>query len=186
EGPLDSPSCPSIHVPVASQLAIAQAGIRVALDRMACRSRARLCVAPVSYASALFICRISGRQVRRTWSSRYIMRVSVIVPAYNRGYIIAEALQSVFAQAFQDFELIVVDDGSKDDTAQVVSGFSEPRLRYVRHEQNRGYSAACNTGLREASGEYTGFLDSDDIWKPEMLSRDVSFLDRHPEADAVF
>jgi len=114
------------------------------------------------------------------------MRVSVIVPAYNRGYIIAEALQSVFAQAFQDFELIVVDDGSKDDTAQVVSGFSEPRLRYVRHEQNRGYSAACNTGLREASGEYTGFLDSDDIWKPEMLSRDVSFLDRHPEADAVF
>ena len=114
------------------------------------------------------------------------MKVSVIVPAYNRGYIIAEALRSVFAQTFQDFELIVVDDGSKDDTAQVVSQFSDPRLRYICHKENRGCSAAYNTGLREATGEIIAFLDSDDLWKPEMLAKSVELLDRHPEADAVF
>jgi len=114
------------------------------------------------------------------------MKVSVIMPAYNRGYIIAEALHSVFAQTFQDFELIVVDDGSKDDTAQVVSRFSDHRLRYIRHKENRGCSAAYNTGLREATGGLIAFLDSDDLWKPEMLAKGVDFLDRHSEIDAVF
>jgi len=66
------------------------------------------------------------------------MKVSVIMPAYNRGYIIAEALRSAFAQTFRDFELTVIDDGSNDDTAEIVSRFSDPRLRYIRHEVNKG------------------------------------------------
>jgi len=114
------------------------------------------------------------------------MSVSVIMPSYNRGSIIADALRSVLAGTFQDFELIVVDDGSKDDTSQVVSGFRDSRLRYIRHETNRGCSSAYNTGIREARGEFVAFLDSDDLWKPEMFAKELEFLERHPEADAVF
>lgn len=114
------------------------------------------------------------------------MKVSVIMAAYNRDYIIAEALQSVFAQKFADFELIVIDDGSRDRTWEVVKGYNDPRLRCIRKQRNRGYSAACNTGMRKARGEYLAFLDSDDVWKPEKLLKDVDFLERHPEVDAVF
>lgn len=114
------------------------------------------------------------------------MKVSVVIPAYNRAYIIAEALESAFAQTFEDFEAIIVDDGSKDDTASVISKFLDPRMRYIRHEKNQGCGAAYNTGLQEAKGELVAFLDSDDLWKPEMLAQAVDFLDRHPETDAVF
>ncbi|HVB56065.1 MAG TPA: glycosyltransferase family 2 protein [Candidatus Acidoferrales bacterium] len=114
------------------------------------------------------------------------MKVSVIMPAYNRGYIIAEALGSIFAQTFPDFELIVIDDGSTDGTARALARLDDTRLRYVRHNVNRGYSCACNTGFREAQGEYVALLDSDDLWKPEKLAKDVEFLERHPEVDAVF
>jgi glycosyltransferase involved in cell wall biosynthesis len=115
-----------------------------------------------------------------------MLKVSIIMPAYNRGYIISEALQSVSGQTFRNFDLIVVDDGSTDDTAAVVQHFSDARLRYVRHEKNKGYSGACNTGLRQARGEWIAFLDSDDLWKPEKLEKDMDFLERHAEADAVF
>ncbi|MGB9510411.1 MAG: glycosyltransferase family 2 protein, partial [Candidatus Acidiferrum sp.] len=114
------------------------------------------------------------------------VRVSVIMPAYNRGYIISEALESLFAQTYHDFELIVVDDGSTDDTGEVVSRFTDTRLRYVRHEQNRGCSAAYNTGFRQSRGEFVAILDSDDLWRAGKLANDVDFLDRHREADAVF
>jgi len=114
------------------------------------------------------------------------MKVSIIMAAYNRGYIVAQAIESVLAQTFQDFELIVVDDGSKDDTAQVVSRFDDVRLLYIHHEVNKGCFATCNTGLRAAQGQYVAFLDSDDLWKPGKLAKDVDFLERHPEIDAVF
>jgi glycosyltransferase involved in cell wall biosynthesis len=114
------------------------------------------------------------------------MTVSVIMPAYNRAYIIAEALQSVFAQTYTDFEVIVVDDGSTDNTREVVSRFSDTRLRYLRHERNSGCSAAYNTGFREALGQFVAVLDSDDLWRKGKLANDIDFLDRHPEADAVF
>jgi len=114
------------------------------------------------------------------------VQVSVVIPAFNRAWIIREALQSVFAQTFQDFEALVIDDGSTDNTAQVIARFDDPRLRYVRHEVNRGCSGAYNTGIREARGEYISFLDSDDLWNPEKLAKDVDFLARHSEADAVF
>ena len=114
------------------------------------------------------------------------MKVSILIPAYNRAYVIREALQSAFAQTFQDFEVLVIDDGSKDITSEIVQEYRDPRLRYIRHEENRGYSGACNTGFREARGEYVSFLDSDDLWKPDKLSIEVAFLERHPEVQAVF
>jgi glycosyltransferase involved in cell wall biosynthesis len=113
-------------------------------------------------------------------------KTSVLIPAYNRAYIIREALQSAFAQTFQDFEVLVIDDGSKDLTSQIMQEYHDPRLRYIRHEKNKGYSGACNTGFREAKGEYVSFLDSDDLWKPEKLSIEVGFLERHREVQAVF
>jgi len=76
------------------------------------------------------------------------MRVSVIVRTYNRGYIIGEAIANILAQAHQDVEVIVVDDGSKDDTRQIIAGFNSEKVRYIRHDQNRGVAAAANTGDR--------------------------------------
>lgn len=113
-------------------------------------------------------------------------KISVVVPSYNRGYIISESIESILGQTYQDLELIIVDDGSKDDTHNVISRFADPRIQYTRHDQNRGYSAALNTGLRNARGEFIAILDSDDIWKPERLSKTLNFLERHPEVDAVF
>ena len=98
-------------------------------------------------------------------------RISVVVPVYNRAELVQRALRSVFAQTFADFELIVVDDGSADDMEKALEQFSDPRLRLLRHERNRGTAAARNTGIREARGAYVAFLDSDDEWLPEMLER---------------
>lgn len=113
-------------------------------------------------------------------------KVSVAIPTYNRAYIVSESIESVLAQTYQNFELIVVDDGSKDNTREVISRFADSRIRYIRHETNRGCSAAYNTALRESAGELITILDSDDLWKPERLAKVVDFLERHPEADAVF
>lgn len=114
------------------------------------------------------------------------MKISVVVPTFNRAYIIREALESVLAQTYRDCEILVVDDGSTDDTSKIIQSFRSERIRYIRHEQNRGCSAAYNTGVRAATGDVIAFLDSDDMWKPENLDRQVSFLVRHPEVDVVF
>lgn len=104
--------------------------------------------------------------------------VSVIIPTYNRADVLARAIQSVLAQTFTDFELIVVDDGSSDRTADVVRGFSD-RVRLVRQE-NRGVSAARNTGIKISQGRLIAFLDSDDEWLPRKLEKQVAlFSDGH-------
>jgi GT2 family glycosyltransferase len=95
-------------------------------------------------------------------------RFSVIIPAYNRAGTIGAALDSVFAQSFGDYEVIVVDDGSTDETPEVVARFG-PRVRLVR-QANRGQGTARNTGIAHATGEYVTFLDSDDVWFPWTLS----------------
>jgi len=110
----------------------------------------------------------------------------VIVATYNRAYILRQALESALQQTYADFEIVVVDDGSTDNTREMVEGLKSEKIRHVRHEQNRGCSAAYNTGILAATGEIIAFLDSDDRWKPDNLERQMGFLARHPEVDAVF
>ena len=114
------------------------------------------------------------------------MKISVVIATYNRAYIIREALESVLAQTYRDFEILVVDDGSSDRTREIVESYKSDKIRYIRHDHNRGCSAACNTGIKEAEGAAVAFLDSDDTWMPEYLERQASLLCRHPEVGVVF
>ena len=95
--------------------------------------------------------------------------VSIIMPTYNCGRFIADAIQSVLAQTYKAWELIIVDDGSTDNTADIVTSFSDPRIRYLSNEQNMGAALTRNKALREAKGHYIAFLDADDLWTPEKL-----------------
>jgi glycosyltransferase involved in cell wall biosynthesis len=106
--------------------------------------------------------------------------VSVIIPTYNRGWILAEAIDSVLAQDFQNFELIVVDDGSTDDTREILATYGQDII--VLQQTNQGVSAARNRGIAQAGGQLVAFLDSDDIWLPRKLSQQVDFFKLHPEA----
>ena len=100
--------------------------------------------------------------------------VSVIIPTYNRARMVGRAIQSVLNQIYQDFELIVADDASTDNTEEVVKSFKDERLRYIRHEKNSGTSVAPrNTGIKAARGEYIALLDSDDEWLPEKLEKQI-------------
>lgn len=104
---------------------------------------------------------------------------SVIIPAYNAAPFIQNSIGSVLAQTVSDFEILVVDDGSKDDTGRVVAGIGDLRIRYI-YQENAGVSAARNKGILNAKGEYVCFLDADDLWKPyhlEVLSR---MIDKFP------
>lgn len=114
--------------------------------------------------------------------------VTVITPAYNVGKYINEAIESVKGQAFGDFEYLIVDDGSADDTAEVAAGQArlDVRIRLIQTE-NRGHSAARNRGIREARGKYIAFLDGDDRWHPRFLDRQVALLESLPKTvGAVF
>jgi glycosyltransferase involved in cell wall biosynthesis len=102
--------------------------------------------------------------------------VSVVIPTYNRGYCIARAVKSVLDQSYMDFELIVVDDGSSDDTGSVLRSFADPRLQVLRHPTNRGVGATINSGIRHAAGALIAIQDSDDEWLPEKLARQVAVM----------
>ncbi len=106
--------------------------------------------------------------------------VSIIVPTYNRGWIIKEAIESILAQDFDDYELIVIDDGSSDDTPDQLRTYGD-RIRFFQ-QVNRGVSSARNAGIREARGELIALLDSDDTWLPEKLEAQVAFFNAFPEA----
>jgi glycosyltransferase involved in cell wall biosynthesis len=105
--------------------------------------------------------------------------VSVIIPTHNRREWLRDAIASVFAQTYHNFELVVVDDGSTDDTPEVVREF--PGVRYL-HQENRGVSAARNHGVALSRGRLLAFLDSDDVWQPRKLETQVEFFANHPEA----
>jgi hypothetical protein len=113
------------------------------------------------------------------------MLVSVVIPTYNRAHTILDAVRSVLAQRVGDLELLVVDDGSTDDTAARIAAITDRRLRYVRG-RHAGVSAARNLGVGLSTGELVAFLDSDDLWHADKLAREVALLARHPEVDAVF
>src|ERR1041385_3866377 len=95
-------------------------------------------------------------------------KVSVIIPTYNHAEYLPEAIQSVLEQTYPDFELLIVNDGSTDHTGEVVQQFTDPRIHYLEQE-NRGATAARNTGICASSGELIALLDADDLWHPEKL-----------------
>jgi hypothetical protein len=114
------------------------------------------------------------------------MHASVVIPTYNRGSVLLEAVESVLRQTYQDLEIIIVDDGSSDDTAAGVRQLTrDPRLRFYRFD-NAGVAVARNRGVGLSRGDVVAFLDSDDLWKADKLKTDVDFLDSHPDAAAVF
>jgi glycosyltransferase involved in cell wall biosynthesis len=108
--------------------------------------------------------------------------VTVIVPAYNAERFLGQALDSVLAQSYRPLDVIVVDDGSLDATADVARSY--PEVRYV-HQSNQGHAAARNAGLRVASGEFVAFLDADDLWAPHKLAVQVGYLLKHPDVGYV-
>lgn len=107
-------------------------------------------------------------------------RFSVIVPTYNRANYVTEAIESILSQSFQDHEIIVVDDGSTDNTKDVLARY-EGRIRYI-YQANSGVSAARNAGIRHAQGEWLAFLDSDDIWLPDYLACQMEQINRNTAA----
>lgn len=113
------------------------------------------------------------------------MTVSVVIPTYNRAGPVVAAIESVLRQTYDDLQVVVVDDGSTDDTGRRVADLADDRIAYLR-QANRGVSAARNRGIAAATGEVVAFLDSDDVWMAEKLAHEVAFLRRHPEAAAVF
>jgi glycosyltransferase involved in cell wall biosynthesis len=111
--------------------------------------------------------------------------VSVIIPTYNHRDYIVRSLESVFSQTFDDHEVIVVNDGSPDDTAEVLAPYVRAgRIRYIE-QPNAGQAAARNRGIREAAGAFVAFLDDDDLWPPDKLAWQVSYLASRPTAGAV-
>lgn len=115
-----------------------------------------------------------------------IPKVSVIIATYNRADLLTRAVNSVLAQSFTDYEIIVVDDCSSDDTQEVIRTFTDPRVRPLRHETNQGAAAARNTGISQAKGEYIAFLDDDDECTPNRLADQVSALDSNPNVGMVY
>jgi len=102
--------------------------------------------------------------------------ISVVLPTYNRAPDLGRAIESVLAQTYPHFELIVVDDGSTDKTADVVLGIKDDRIQFIRHSENKGAAFSRNAGIRVGRGNYIAFLDSDDIWHPDKLEKQYKFL----------
>lgn len=105
--------------------------------------------------------------------------VSVIMPSWNTSNFIAESIQSVIDQTYENWELIIVDDCSTDNTDEVVAKFTDKRIRYFKNEKNSGAALSRNRALREARGEWIAFLDSDDLWNPDKLEHQINFMNEH-------
>jgi len=113
-------------------------------------------------------------------------RVSVVIPSYNHENYIVEAIQSVLDQTYQDFEIIITDDGSTDNTVNVIQKFTDPRIKLFAFETNQGASVSLNYCIKNSTGQFISLLNSDDVWLSQKLEKQVQFLDNHPEIGAVF
>ena len=114
------------------------------------------------------------------------MKVSVVIASYNHEKYVARAIESVLAQTFQDFEIVLTDDASTDSTFTIAKAFGDPRISCSRSPRNCGTSSTYNACLERARGEYLAVLNSDDMWAPEKLAQQVALLDARPEVAAVF
>lgn len=110
-----------------------------------------------------------------------MVKVSVVMPVYNGEKHVEEAIESILSQKFIDFEMIIVDDCSTDNTARILKTFTDSRLRIHRHSQNRGVAAALNTGWRHATASYIAIMHADDISLPQRLARQYDFFEQHPD-----
>ena len=115
--------------------------------------------------------------------------VSIVIPAFNRSNVLCKPVESVLKQTFTNWELLVVDDGSRDDTEALMRKFmlSDIRIKFIKRPENRpkGANSCRNIGIENAKGKYVAFLDSDDEWNCEKLSEDVSFIEQHSETKAI-
>lgn len=112
--------------------------------------------------------------------------VSVVMPIYNVEAFVQQAIESVLTQSFSDFELLLINDCSPDNSLDICKQFTDPRIKIISHQHNQGLSAARNTGIRNAIGRYIAFIDSDDIWHPDKLTEHVKHLDNAPEVGISF
>lgn len=103
--------------------------------------------------------------------------VSIIIPTYNDGEYIADAINSALEQTLENIEVVVVDDCSTDNTQEVVNSYNDSRIRYIRHKENKGGSSSRNTGIESSSATYIAFLDADDIWEPTKLEKQVRCIE---------
>lgn len=113
-------------------------------------------------------------------------KVSVIVPSFNLGKYIAQTIESVLNQTFQDFEIIITDDGSIDNSVSEIKKFKDERIKLFQLEKNSGFAYALNHSIPKSNGEYIALLSADDIFLPEKLQKQVDFLDNNPSIGAVF
>ena len=103
-------------------------------------------------------------------------RVSVIIPVYNAGPVIAETIRSVTDQDYSDTEILLIDDGSDDDSRTIIEPFCSDSIKLIGNERKKGAAGARNTGISHASGRYVAFLDADDLWKPDKISKQIAFM----------
>lgn len=113
--------------------------------------------------------------------TRPIPSVSVVMPAYNAAKYIAEAIDSILAQTYTDFEFIIINDGSVDDTEKIIQSYDDPRIVYLKNEVNSGICVTLNKGLDAARGRYIARMDADDISLPHRLAVQVQYMDTHPD-----
>ena len=106
--------------------------------------------------------------------------VSIIMPSYNTGRFISETIESVLAQSYSNWELIIVDDCSTDNTDEVIEDYiSDDRIKYIKNDRNRGAAISRNRALREAKGKWIAFLDSDDLWESQKLEKQITFMENY-------
>lgn len=113
-------------------------------------------------------------------------KISVIIPTYNRADKIEKSIQSVLNQTYEQIEVIIVDDGSTDNTQEIVQAMDDNRIRYIRCDKNGGAALARNIGVSEASAELIAFHDSDDCWRPKKLEKQMDYWKKHPEYSMIY
>ena len=113
------------------------------------------------------------------------LKISVVMAVFNGGMYLRDSIQSILDQSLTNFEFIIIDDKSVDDSAKIITSFSDPRIRHIRNQTNLGLAASLNKGIKLAKGEYIARMDADDISLPNRLEIQANYLDFHPDISVV-